>query len=207
MLAHFLRNLTVVLRALRKPKVDWADGKSTLDLRVRLADLDYNLHMNNARYLDVFELGRVDAIVRNGMLAAAFRHRLFPIVASVQVRYMAELKYRDRFTVETYIGGWDDRWMWIEQSLVRARDGKVCARALFRAQFRTKLGPFPPAQMLRECGAVDVPDKLIPPAVENYALAEGELHRALSAGPAFRAVAPPAKEGAAAATADGDKSD
>jgi YbgC/YbaW family acyl-CoA thioester hydrolase len=181
MLFHLLRNLGVVVRALRRPAVTTVQTETVLPLRVRLADMDYNGHMNNARYLDVLELGRVDALVRSGLAKIAWRRRLMPIVASLQIRYMAELKRRDRFRVCTRVTGWDERWMWIEQDLVRERDTKVCARAVFRAQFRTRQGAYPPATLLHEAGFADVATHVMPPHLAAFGAAEANLHRALAA--------------------------
>ena len=42
-------------------------------------DLDLNLHMNNSRYLGVFDLGKIDVMIRSGV-AVAYRRRWHPLV-------------------------------------------------------------------------------------------------------------------------------
>ena len=180
MLNHLVRNLGVLLRAMRQPPVRSLLEETSLPLRVRFADLDYNGHMNNARYLDVLELGRVDALVRSGLAKMAWQRKLMPIVGSMQIRYIAELKPRERFEVRTRVTGWDERWMWAEQELVRARDSKVCARAVFRAQMRSRQGAVPPGELFRACGLTDAPLHRMPHHLAAYALAEADLHRTLA---------------------------
>jgi acyl-ACP thioesterase len=62
-LLHTLRNLKVFVAAKSKSPLRPTD-EGILDLKVRITDLDFNWHMNNARYVEAFEMGRADLVVR-----------------------------------------------------------------------------------------------------------------------------------------------
>jgi acyl-CoA thioesterase FadM len=53
--------------------------------------------MNNSRYLEAFELGRFDQMVRSGALRHIAQRRYQAVVASIDVRYLDALKYRDEY--------------------------------------------------------------------------------------------------------------
>ena len=61
----WLRFFWVVISGFFKKKLDVCDT-SVLSQHVWLDELDINVHMNNAKYLAVMDLGRTDWIVRTG---------------------------------------------------------------------------------------------------------------------------------------------
>ena len=99
-------------------------------LRVMPSDLDLNGHMTNARYLSVLDLGRLDLLFRAGLLGLVIRRRWSPVVAGCDVRFRRALRPFERFWVDTRLAGWDDRWLYLEQT-IHCRRG-VAASALIR---------------------------------------------------------------------------
>ncbi len=93
--------------------------ESRLDLRVGLADLDLNLHMNNARYLSAMDVGRWDLTVRSGMLIEALRRRLQPVVVDLDIRFRRELRPGARFELVTRFDGIEGRKLWFQQTFCR----------------------------------------------------------------------------------------
>src|SRR5262245_44592387 len=75
-------------------------GKSKVDLltttRVRLRvwpnDLDYNLHVNNGRYLALADIGRAHWFVRTGVLGVAREHKAFPVIGDAIAKFRHDLK-------------------------------------------------------------------------------------------------------------------
>lgn len=64
----------VLITAFFRDRLSLLD-ESVLEFRVLPTDLDVNLHMNNARYLSVMDLGRLDLLVRAGLFATlVWRH-------------------------------------------------------------------------------------------------------------------------------------
>ncbi|HEX8430337.1 MAG TPA: thioesterase family protein, partial [Longimicrobium sp.] len=62
-----LRLFYVALAALRRPRLRPLD-LSVVTFRVFPNDLDVNFHMNNGRYLTLMDLGRLDLLLRLGIL-------------------------------------------------------------------------------------------------------------------------------------------
>ena len=102
--------------------------ESRLDLRVGLADLDLNLHMNNARYLSAMDVGRWDLTVRSGMLVEALRRRLQPVVVDLDIKFRRELRPGARFELITRFDGIEGRKLWFQQIFCRGADLHAEAR-------------------------------------------------------------------------------
>lgn len=127
-----LRTLKVVLKALLSTKLHPLDT-SRINLRVWPNDLDLNLHMNNGRYLSIMDLGRVDMMVRNGILAVILKRRWRPMVGAATIRYRRGLQPFTRYELATRIVCWDPKWLFIEQRFMQ--DGEVCAVAVIKGLF------------------------------------------------------------------------
>lgn len=127
-----LRLLYVLLRALRGPRLRALD-ESVVPLRVLPSDLDTNLHLNNGRYLTLMDLGRVDLLVRMGVVGEMRRRRWGAVVASAAIRFRRPLNLFQRFELRSRLLCWDDRWFYMEQRFVRA--GDTAAVAIVKARF------------------------------------------------------------------------
>ena len=97
-----------------KPRQDLLDLVHSR-FRVRLWDLDANIHMNNVRYMKYLERARVDFIVRTPWLQIAHESNVKSLIANVTISYVKELKPFQPFEVCTRISSWDDRYIYIEQ--------------------------------------------------------------------------------------------
>ena len=104
--------------------------------RVWPHDLDLNGHMNNGRYATLMDLGRVDLMARAGLIGRLLRRRMNPVVTAQHLLYRRSLDPFRRFTLETEVIGWDDRFVYMEQRFVRG--GRLHARGIMQALF---LGP------------------------------------------------------------------
>ncbi len=130
-----LRSFRVFAAALSRPPLHPLD-ESVVSFRVWPNDLDVNLHMNNGRYLTLMDLGRLDLVVRMGVLRTLRRRKWNPVVGSLQVRYRRSLLPFQRYDIRTRLVGWDERWFYVEQRFERA--GETVAAALVKGLF---LGP------------------------------------------------------------------
>lgn len=74
---------------------------SRLSLRAKAADCDWLGHVNNARYLEIFDAARTDLILRNGMAAMARAEQFIAVVGTINCRYRREVKRGARFVVES----------------------------------------------------------------------------------------------------------
>jgi acyl-CoA thioesterase FadM len=126
------------------------DDVSILPQRVWPDELDVNVHMNNAKYLAVMDLGRTDWIVRSGGWRLMIHEKMSPVVGGAMVRYRRSLKLFQRYDLKTRLLGWDDRWLYIEQ-VMECAEGIACI-AVQRTTF-TKNGKLvPPVELAAKLG-------------------------------------------------------
>ncbi len=107
---------------------------SLIEMRVLPNDLDLNWHVNNGRYGTFMDLGRMDLIVRTGLLKLMRKRNWFPVVADMHLRFLRPLKLWQRFQLETRLLGWDDRWFYFQQRFIS--HGKICTVGLIKVQIR-----------------------------------------------------------------------
>jgi acyl-CoA thioesterase FadM len=116
-------------------------GVSRLEFKVWPFDLDLNMHMNNGRYLSIMDLGRMDLIVRFGIMKQVLKNKWSPILASATIRYRKSLNPFQKFRLETRVVWWDEKWFYMEQRFVTIdekdpdNDGIVAAIAFVKGSF------------------------------------------------------------------------
>ena len=93
-----------------------------LKMRVWPNDIDFNLHLNNARFLSVMDFGRMHLLARTRILEHVVRSRWTPLVGAVWITYRRSLPLFSRFTLVSRMVCWDERWFYIEQTFT-GRDG------------------------------------------------------------------------------------
>ncbi len=125
-------------------------GESVLAFRVLPGDLDYNIHMNNARYLALMDVGRVDLILRTGMWRAMWRHRWSAVLAGSLVRYRRSLKPLQRLALKSRLIGWDEKWFYIEHRIEAG--GVLACQAIVRGAFLGAEGLVVPAVLASAVG-------------------------------------------------------
>ncbi|MCK6065895.1 MULTISPECIES: thioesterase family protein [Microbacterium] len=136
------RTLLVIARARRSVRRSGKRLPPSAVGRIRLTtlptDIDILKHMNNGRYLSVFDLGRWDLLVRTGLLEEMNTHGWYPVVSSETVTFRKSLNLWQRFELETRLIGHDDRALYLEhRAVVR---GEIYARAIIRARMLKRSG-------------------------------------------------------------------
>lgn len=109
----YLRLIIVLFRAWRRDDGDPL-GPGRIPLRVRPTDLDPLGHMNNGVYFSLFDLGRIDLMVRSKMYRRMLRAGWYGVVTAETGTFRRELKPFRRFELETRVLGWDDRHLYYE---------------------------------------------------------------------------------------------
>ena len=108
--------LLVLRQALRPlPAIGTFDA-DVLKLRVWPSDIDFNLHLNNARYLSAMDYARVHLLARGRVLKPIMSERLVPIVGAVWMTYRRSLPLWARYELATRLVCWDNRWFYMEQT-------------------------------------------------------------------------------------------
>jgi acyl-CoA thioesterase FadM len=123
------------------PRIGLLD-EETLRLRVWPQDIDFNLHLNNARYLSFMDYSRVHFAAAAGMLTPAIRQRWAPLVGSISITYRRSLGLFAPFTLTTRTLCWDEKWFYMEQ-VFQSKDG-LAAIAWAKWLFRGREGNIPP---------------------------------------------------------------
>ncbi len=176
----YFRLIKVVIAAIFGRPIDHL-GESTVTLRVWPSDLDFNLHMNNGRYLTLMDLGRFDLMIRGGMLGTVFRRRWMPVLAAATIRFRRSLDPFQRFRLRTRVLGWDARNVIMEQTF-ETLDGQIAARALVRAVFRCKGGTVPMKEIAQAAGwsaeSPELPDRVTAWLAAEDSMSERNLSKA-----------------------------
>ncbi len=126
----WFRLLCLLLATPFRPRLEAPFGVSRLTFRVLPNDLDSNLHMTNGRYWNIFDLGRLDLILRMGLGKVALQRKWAPIVGAGAIQFRRELKPFQRFTLETRLAGWIGTRVVMEQRVLVGPEQKVMTRAL-----------------------------------------------------------------------------
>lgn len=141
------RLLLVILRTLGyRGKHFSVFAESRLVFRVLPHDLDINVHVNNARYLQWMDLGRFDFMNRLSIFGKAFQRKWMPVLGGVNIRYHRPLHFLQQVELITRVVSWDEKWFYMEQRFVR--EGKPIATAYAKALFRGPEGSVPTAEVI-----------------------------------------------------------
>lgn len=124
-------------RARRGQTID-PTGVGTIRLTTLPTDIDVLMHMNNGRYLSLFDLGRWDLLVRTGLWDAMRARDWYAVVSSETITFRKSLHLWQRFDVESRFIGHDDRGLYMEHRAVVA--GEMYARVIVRARMLKKAG-------------------------------------------------------------------
>jgi len=120
--------------------------EDVLRLRVWPQDIDFNLHLNNARYLSFMDYGRVRLSAATGILTPALREGWVPLVGSLSITYRRSLGLFVPFTLTTRTLCWDEKWFYMEQ-VFRSQEG-LAAIAWVKGLFRARDGNVPPQSIV-----------------------------------------------------------
>jgi acyl-CoA thioesterase FadM len=82
--------------------------ESRLVFRCLPTDIDSNLHLNNARYMMLADVGRIDIFMRAGLLKLARRNGWAPMMGGLQAVYVREIRLWKKFEVVSTVETWED---------------------------------------------------------------------------------------------------
>ncbi len=131
----YLRLLAVLIKTLFSRQRGLLEP-SRLSFRVMPLDCDFNMHMNNGRYLTFMDLGRIHMIGQTGMLRPMLRARWMPVLGAAEINFIRPLGPLRRFDLLTRLITWDEKYFYIEQRF-EAGD-QLCAIALVKGLFVTR---------------------------------------------------------------------
>ncbi len=85
-------------------------------------DLDPWVELNNGRTLTLYDLGRIPLGNRTGLRRVLMANGWGLTVAGNTVRYRRRVRAFDRVTIHSRCIGWDNRFLYIEQSMWKGDD-------------------------------------------------------------------------------------
>jgi len=125
-------------RRLRREGRLAATAVSRIRVTTLPTDIDVLRHMNNGRYLSLFDLGRWDLLVRTGMMDVMKSNDWYAVVSSETVTFRKSLQLWQRFDIESCLLGHDDKAIYLEHRAVV--DGEIYARAIIRSRMLKRRG-------------------------------------------------------------------
>jgi len=88
-------------------------------------------HVNNARYLELYEKARWDILEKSGLGQDIIRkHKIGPVILEVTVRFSRELLPGEMITIETSSRRKNNLIIYFDQQMINAR-GETASRAVF----------------------------------------------------------------------------
>ena len=99
-------------------------------LRIWPWDLDLARELNNGRSLTLMDTGRLPALYRSGLFRKVYGAGMFMTMAGATVRWRRRIVLWDRVVVRTRITGWDARFFYIEQAILKG--GETAVHAVYR---------------------------------------------------------------------------
>ena len=166
----FIRLIKDVFLANRQPPL-----KNLTDVHVSQhicwpQDLDLFLELNNGRALTLYDLGRIAMAQRAGLVAVLKRERWGLTMAGSHVRFRRRIRGFERFEVRSRAVCWDDKFIYIEQSMWK-RDGECASHVLYRSAVTDKNGIVVPSKVLAALGQ-DIPSPEMPEWIAHWTRAE-----------------------------------
>jgi len=167
-LSHFISFIRIPALAVRQqfrplPPLGVLD-EHRLEMRVWPNDIDFNLHMNNARYLSVMDYGRMHLLARAQILNHVIRSRWMPLVGAVWMTYRRSLPVFARFTLMSRMVCWDERWFYMEQSFTGSEG--LAALGWVKGLLRSPAGNLDPQKVIETVS----PGVVSPPMPESIVM-------------------------------------
>ena len=165
----FIRMIHHIRRARRLPRLGLFEAHVSQH-RCWPWDIDLWLELNNGRTLTLYDLGRLPLVTRQGLDKTIRGAGMYITVAGAAIRYRRRIQPLHRFTMKSRLLGWDNRFIYFEQSMWL---GETCANHLIlrSAIARRGQGIVPPAELAALLG-VDAQSPPLPDWVQNWIDAE-----------------------------------
>lgn len=108
---------------------------NTYSLVIKEFHLDTFGHMNNARYLDLYEEARWELITQRGFgLSQIMATKTGPVILEVSLKFLKEIKLRETITITTKVLSYEGKISRLMQQMIKA-DGSVASEAIFVVGF------------------------------------------------------------------------
>jgi acyl-CoA thioesterase FadM len=103
-----------------------AGDVSRLSFRCLPSDIDPNLHMNNARYPMLADIGRYDIFIRSGLMKLRRERGWAPMMGGIQCVFLREIRLWKRFEILSSMDVWDGTQVLGEHRFVLENGQTAC---------------------------------------------------------------------------------
>lgn len=149
----YFRMVKELLKFRNAPKLGFFDTHVSTH-RIWPWDLDPWMELNNGRTLTLYDLGRIPLANRMGFRKVMSENRWGMTVAGNTLRYRRRVKVFEKVTMKTRLIGWDERFIYMEQSMWR--DGECTSHMLIRSALvqsaQGRSGIVPPSELAKAFG-------------------------------------------------------
>ena len=129
---RWIRLLSALIRAKYKSKVP-ATATTSVPFRVWLTDIDVSI-MNNASFLTIMEMGRLDFMERTNFFKLARTNKWYVPSQAINIQFYRPLKLFQKAEVKTKISFVDDKWIYLEQKIIR--NNRVVAACVVKSTIK-----------------------------------------------------------------------
>jgi acyl-CoA thioesterase FadM len=157
-----------------------ATETTRVDFLVWITDIDVTV-MNHAAMMTVFEMGRIDYMVRTGFFRIATQNKWYFPNQAITVQFYRPLKMFQKAEVYTRMSYVDDKLFYIEQKIMR--NGKPIAACFANGMAKNGRETVPTADIIKALGvdAAEVPNEPHPlvttSQTQNDAMTERIINR------------------------------
>ena len=117
-------------------------------------DIDIWMELNNGRAMTLYDLGRTMLARRVGLIGVLKKQRWGLTVAGTTVRFRRRIRTFERFEMKTRAVAWDERFIYLEQSMWKT-NGECASHVMLRTAVTDRNGIVPPEQVLSALGRAD----------------------------------------------------
>ncbi len=146
-------------------------GEGLVTMRVWPNDLDLNFHANSGRFVSFMDIGRVDLVVRFGVMRKVLARKWRPLVGGSMLTYRKSLLPFEKFIVRSRVVCWDEKWFYFEH-VIEKSGGVVAATATVRGLIRGPKGNVPPQAMVDLAGHDQLRSPEMPASIARWLEAE-----------------------------------
>lgn len=126
-----------------------ATETTRVDFRVWITDIDVTV-MNHAAMMTVFEMGRIDYMVRTGFFKVATQNKWYFPNQAITVQFYRPLKMFQKAEVYTRMSFVDEKLFYVEQKIMRK--GKPMAACFANGMAKNGRETVPTADIIKALG-------------------------------------------------------
>ena len=133
-------------------------------------DLDIWLELNNGRAMTLYDLGRTMLAQRVGLITTLRKRRWGLTDAGTTVRFRRRIRGFERFEMRTRTVAWDDRFIYLEQSMWKS-NGDCASHVMLRTAVTDSRGIVYQTEVLDALGRTDQSSPEMPDWIRDWCAA------------------------------------